>query len=369
MRIIFLCGSLEPGRDGVGDYSRRLARELVKQGHQVSLAAINDMHLLKDSKHSQQDMDEDFQTLRLSSFTSWQKRMDTLRIFIHQLSPDWISLQYVPFSFQNKGLPIFLAGKLKKVSIGVKWHIMFHELWVGNAVLKLRILGAIQKLLIENMLRTIKPDVVHTHLPIYYKDLVGLSVKVKELPLFSNFSENITTVEEEPNIFRVAFFNQVTQNPRVFDFLVDLCHLSDERKLHFEILLIGSSTGPLAAFSERIASIHCLQNKIKCVGFVEEELVPQVLKSCNIGVSPMSFSELGKSGTTAAFLAQGIPIAVPISDEKGIPFFNPELLDVLVTEPDWDKIKRAGAAAKQLKDHLSVSRIAKKLLVDLNCLT
>lgn len=25
MTILFLCGSLEPGRDGVGDYTRRLA--------------------------------------------------------------------------------------------------------------------------------------------------------------------------------------------------------------------------------------------------------------------------------------------------------------------------------------------------------
>jgi hypothetical protein len=369
MKIIFICGSLERGRDGVGDYSRRLARELAKQGHQVSLAAINDMHLLADVIHSSQDFDEDIRTLRLSAFTSWEKRMDTLGNFIHHFSPDWISLQYVPFAFHNKGLPFFLGVKLKKVSIGIKWHIMFHELWVGDDVFKFRILGAMQKLLIRNMLSKIRPDVVHTHLPIYYKDLKGLSVKVKELPLFSNFPVNNTNIEEDVGLFRVAFFNQVSQNPTVLNFLVALCNLAYERKLRFEILIIGSSTGPLAAFSKKIASIPSLRNKTKSLGFVEEELVPKILKSCTLGISPMSLSALGKSSTTAAFLAQGIPIAVPISDEKDVPFFNPELMDVLVTVPEWDKIKSAEVAAKQHKDQLSVSRIAKKLMIDLNCFT
>ena len=35
MKIAFLCGSLEPWRDGVGDYTRRLAGDLQACGHQV----------------------------------------------------------------------------------------------------------------------------------------------------------------------------------------------------------------------------------------------------------------------------------------------------------------------------------------------
>jgi hypothetical protein len=40
MRIVFLCFSLEPGRDGVGDYTRALAGELIRPGHEVCAVAM-----------------------------------------------------------------------------------------------------------------------------------------------------------------------------------------------------------------------------------------------------------------------------------------------------------------------------------------
>ena len=30
MNLLFICGSLEPGKDGVGDYIRRLSSELLQ---------------------------------------------------------------------------------------------------------------------------------------------------------------------------------------------------------------------------------------------------------------------------------------------------------------------------------------------------
>ena len=32
MKIVFICGCLEPGKDGVGDYTRRLSAELIDHG-------------------------------------------------------------------------------------------------------------------------------------------------------------------------------------------------------------------------------------------------------------------------------------------------------------------------------------------------
>ena len=36
LRMVLVCGSVEPGRDGVGDYTRTLAAELVRRGVGVS---------------------------------------------------------------------------------------------------------------------------------------------------------------------------------------------------------------------------------------------------------------------------------------------------------------------------------------------
>ena len=43
MKIIFLTGSLEKGRTGVGDYTRLLASECKRLGHEVQTIALNDL--------------------------------------------------------------------------------------------------------------------------------------------------------------------------------------------------------------------------------------------------------------------------------------------------------------------------------------
>ena len=44
MNLLFVCTSLQPGRDGVGDYSRLLASACADAGHTCALLAINDTH-------------------------------------------------------------------------------------------------------------------------------------------------------------------------------------------------------------------------------------------------------------------------------------------------------------------------------------
>jgi hypothetical protein len=45
VKIVFLCASLEPGRDGVGDYTRHLASECVRRGHECTAIALHDPHV------------------------------------------------------------------------------------------------------------------------------------------------------------------------------------------------------------------------------------------------------------------------------------------------------------------------------------
>lgn len=42
MDILFICGSVEPGKDGVGDYTRRLSGELIRIGHEVKILSLCD---------------------------------------------------------------------------------------------------------------------------------------------------------------------------------------------------------------------------------------------------------------------------------------------------------------------------------------
>jgi hypothetical protein len=41
MKLLFITGCLEPGKDGVGDYTRELATECARRGHAVFLISLN----------------------------------------------------------------------------------------------------------------------------------------------------------------------------------------------------------------------------------------------------------------------------------------------------------------------------------------
>jgi hypothetical protein len=364
MNILFLCGSLEPGQDGVGDYSRRLAGEVKRQGHKSTIIALNDGYASNVVELCQYDEMEAISVLRLPKLFTWKKRFSIIDQWIRANNPDWISLQFVPFAFQDKGLPFTLAYRLKRITGNIKWHIMFHELWVGKENVKLGILARLQKHLVESLLKRISASVVHTHLPLYHEDLRLLGITTRKLPLFSNFSMSPNLQEDSHVVFRVGFFNQVASYEKIFNFLLSLHQESLKRNLKFEILLIGGGRS-IKDFGEKLEAIIEFRNKVFYTGFLRNQDVTSELAKCNIGMTPLPYSILGKSGTSAAFLAQGIPIAVPIDDGRRSPFFDIQLLDALITKPNFDTITKATIAAKKWKGALSLSRIAELFLNDL----
>ena len=132
MRILFICPSLELERDGVGDCSRRLAEELVNQGHGCALVALNDQHLPLGEQQLAQEAG--LQVLRLSAGLIWEQRMTRARQFLEQYQPDWLSLQFVPYGFHRKGFCFGLVSRLLSITRGSRRHVFFHELSVGLGI-------------------------------------------------------------------------------------------------------------------------------------------------------------------------------------------------------------------------------------------
>ena len=365
MKILFLCGSLEPGQDGVGDYTRRLAGEIIRQGHESLIIAINDYEVSEVLCADDFDLKQVIKTLRIPIFLSWKKRIELIQIWIQEQNPDWISLQYVPFAFQNKGLPFLLAGQLKKISQGRKWHIMFHELWVRDKALKFRVLGALQKIIAERMIHKINASVIHTHLPLYHSDLTKFSNTVRKLPLFSNFIKPSVPMNPDKRVLRVGFFNLVGEGPKITTFLIELYRKSVQKRLEFEIVMIGGATESLKSFGNQLETFQEFKNKIKYTGFLTNDMISEVISTCNVGITPMNMSSIGKSGTCAAFLSQGIPLAIPVVDDKDQPFFDRTLIKALLFEPDLDKLRVAGNAARNARNSISLDHITTMFLKDL----
>jgi len=151
VRIVFLCGSLDPGRDGVGDYTRRLAGELIRQGVACRAIALNERALTQPVEEVQASEGTHSSVLRLPASLSWRERAWRAKAWISEFQPDWVSLQFVPFGFQKKGLPFGLIRVVDGIAGAAKRHVMFHELWLGSAKgssFKHRAWGGLQRVII-----------------------------------------------------------------------------------------------------------------------------------------------------------------------------------------------------------------------------
>ena len=118
----------------------------------------------------------------------WKLRIELLQLIVSKTNPDWISLQYSPYSYGFKGLPWRLSRHLGAVKGAFRWHIMFHELWIGEEPGYSRIqklLGGFQRLLVKKLtLRT--GALCHTSNEVYKSRLGSLKIESSILPLFSN---------------------------------------------------------------------------------------------------------------------------------------------------------------------------------------
>jgi hypothetical protein len=182
MRLLFLCSSLEPGRDGVGDYTRLLAEECVKLGHTCALVALNDRFVSAPEETVETG---GLSALRLPSPGDWTVAAD----FRERFAPDWISLQLVAYGLHPRGMLFQATPGLRRVVGPARLHLMFHELWVGNEkhpTLRHRLTGWPQKRSLRRMLETLRPAYVTTTNPFYAALLKSIGVDASILPLFGN---------------------------------------------------------------------------------------------------------------------------------------------------------------------------------------
>ena len=134
INIVFICGSLEPGKDGVGDYTRRLAGELKRQGSSAAIIAINDQYINQTTEDFLFDEEINIFCLRIPTLVQTDQKIESCKKIIDYVNPNWISIQYVPYSFHKKGIPLLLGSFLSKINQKAKWHVMLHEVCIGSQV-------------------------------------------------------------------------------------------------------------------------------------------------------------------------------------------------------------------------------------------
>jgi len=317
MKIVFLCSSLEPGCDGVGDYSRRLAGALILLGHPTLLLAINDQFIRDKINGSQLEDNITIPVFRLPSNWTASRRFSEAKRWIDEQNPEWISLQYVPFSFHSKGLHFGLSKRLLLLGKGRHWHIMFHELWVGMNVEadgKLVWWGRFQKLMIKSLIKTIKPKVINTQTSIYLEQLKAMGFKGHHLPLFTNiplihekppFSFNKLNSVKPTNKIDLVLFGSIFPGVPADAFFKEIAQVSRLKKIQFSMTIIGR-TGKEKEHWANICRIEGLT--VNLLDEQEPESISHVLSNASIGISTTPVALAEKSGSIAAMSRHGLPV-------------------------------------------------------------
>jgi hypothetical protein len=332
MKIAFLHSCLEPGRDGVGDYTTALAAECARQGAQTCALAINDPFI----SAAVEDRAGGPRQLRLPRSASWEERMRRAGDFLDAEKPDWASLQFVSYAYAERGLVFGLARRLAPLFEGRLGHVMFHELWIGQDPgdpLKKRLVGWTQKRLIQGLTRRLRFRSAHTSNSYYLDKLQGAGIAAEVLPLFGSVPilpkpDTNWLVEKaraagwplesggRDRYLLFGFFGSIHPVWPPEPLMTRLCDAG--RRLGKKIGVISAGrVGPGAALWEGMARDFADKSDFLRLGETAAGQLAGYFAFLDYGVATTPYALIGKSATVAAMLEHGLPVIV---NRDEIPF-------------------------------------------------
>lgn len=315
MKICFVCASLEEGKDGVGDYCRRLANELTQSGHSVAILAFNDRFAGQITEFQSKDGLINF--LRLPESLPVSAKIAAARKWIRFYNPEWFSLQYVPYGFHLKGMPFQLASALKKIGGTARWHITFHEIWLSEVNhFRQRIVQKVQKQLVRLMVKRLHPGKIHATILENSEKLKQAGINNSILQLFGNIgfssSEDLFLQSALLPFEKTILYFGASPRGTFLDILLNkLAQVCRNHTSKIGIVIVGADSITKTKFLERLKSeLPGNVSTIDC-GFLEPSSISFLMRNCTVGIVRSSPGLLGKSGTAIAMLEFGLPIWLP----------------------------------------------------------
>ena len=332
MKIAFLCSSLEPGQDGVGDYTRRLASELIRQGHPCLVVALNDALVTQAMFETQESEGTSVSVLRLPRSDSWDQRLVEARNCLDRFRPDWVSFQFVTFSYHRKGLCHGLGKKLTAINSQVPWHVMLHELWLGlgeRTPFKHRVLGALQRIFIRDMIRRLRPLVVHTQADPYRQVLSREKIPASVLPLISNvpfvkgdgwsdllepmLAGVIGQTPDRSKFYLAGIFGAVHPEWNAQEAVNLILPLVQRFQKRLVLVFAGRNNLAAESLTELKSSLRDRAD-IVIVGEKSALDISRIFQTLDIGLATSPRQMIQKSGSVAALLEHGLPVLVTRDD-------------------------------------------------------
>jgi hypothetical protein len=379
-RITLICGGLDSGRDGVGDYCRRIAGELAALGAECLVLGFNDHGVERETTESLQSS---VRLIRLPARMPLRKRATRAASLLADWAPDWVSLQFVSYAFNRKGLTLAELYWLPRLLRGRRLHVMLHELWVGLGVMrspKNIVVGTLQRWVLMMLLDRLRPLVLHTSNDYYGAELARHGVQASVLPLIGNIPVTAESADDwladavicngGPDLARrdrfwlLGLFGSIPAgwpSDHFFARLGALARASDRRALVISAGVAGSASSPLLA-AWRVKHPHI---DFVALGPRSALEISQFLNSIDFGITPHPIYLLGKSGSAAAVLEHGIPLIATWGDiAPAVPSVNSEF-ESLIWRDDRTLADRLSSPFRRHRRPDWSSHVAKMLLSSL----
>lgn len=367
--ILFICGCLEKGKDGVGDYTRLLACNLLNKHHvNTNIVALNDKYVSNHTSILEQQ--ENIEVLRLNANQTCKSRYIILAQYINKITPDLISIQFVPYAFHKKGIPYQFFYHLSKLNVK-KWHIMFHELWIGmekKDSYQFKLIGFIQRQIIKALIKKLKPIQIHTSNNLYLRYLSSLTKKqaIAVLPLFSNianFNSSPPPIVSSKSTFSIVLFGSIHHNAPIEHFIKWIKKELLLIKLTPIFIFVGN-TGEYV--NEWITILEQFHIKYQILSFQPESKIAEVLQYAQLGVTTTPYYLVDKSGTVAAMVQLNLPVLCVA--RTWTPDLKPNLLKQIVSDNciKWDYSLRLSEVFDYKRLSHSIDEIGNTFLMSIN---
>jgi glycosyltransferase involved in cell wall biosynthesis len=309
MRIAFVTGGIELGKTGVGDYTRVLAAGCVTRGHAAAIVAIAD-DLVRERVVEHCD---GVDVLRLPTRLPAADRKLAAAEFLATFAADVISLQFVAYSFDTRGLVHDIDALLPRPR-GVPFAVMMHELWVGaerGASWKDRVLGRAQRHFIARLLARLAPVAIHTSTPAYVARLRQAGFVGKVLPMLSTIPIVADEVARAADTWRGVLFGAVYREWQPDALFAQLAAAAHGRRV---VIASLGNLGAGRAHWDAIAARHAHRLTFETLGERAPADISRALAAADFGLSTSPWLLVGKSAAAATMIAHGLPVLVTRDD-------------------------------------------------------
>lgn len=258
--------------------------------------------------------------LRMGAELPLAERLSLLRQVLEQQHFDAIVFHYVPHGYLANGLPwwlLRLARLLKEQAIPIT--MVAHEIWMGGAgkPLRVRLRGFLQKILFLRIERLLfNPNIITTS-SFTAHQLHRNGLVADWCPVFNNLETDVSSGSIPPS---VAAILQAGANTPVLMFGSIPPDTPISAITGFLKLLWFQYQKPVLLLHAGYADVQPLEKirkassgfnlSVEVLGPLPAHTINALMQQCKWGMSTYPIQLWSKSGSIAAMLANGLPVAV-----------------------------------------------------------